>query len=50
MIEDLRLLYKRCLSRPIIVNMNKVKLMRKLSSLQITQELNSDSLLVNWDE
>ena len=50
MIEDSRLSYKRCLSRPIIVNMNKVKLMRKLFSLQITQELNSDSLLVNWDE
>ena len=47
---DLRLSYKRCLSRPKIADINKIKLWRKLFSLKFLSDINPKSLIVNWDE
>ena len=47
---DLRLSYKRCLSRPKIADINKIKLWRKLFSLKFLSEINPKSLIANWDE
>ena len=48
--SDLKFSYKRCLSRPVIADLNKVKLLRKLFSVQISKELNPAILIANWDE
>ena len=42
--------FKKVLSRPIIADMNKVRLMRKLFSIKIRSELNPQTLIINWDE
>ena len=47
---DLRLSNKRCLLRPKIADMNKIKLWRKLFSLKLLTEINQKSWVVNWDE
>ena len=47
---DLRLSYKRCLSRQKIVDYNKIKLWRKLFSLKFLTEINPESLVAGWDE
>ena len=44
------LLFKRVQSRSNITDMNEVRLMRKLFSIKINNELNVKTLVINWDE
>ena len=48
--DNVKLSYKRSLSRPIIANIKRVKILRCLFSIQISQEIKSDVLIINWDE
>ena len=48
--NNLNLTYKRTLSRPISAEMNRVRLLRKLFSIQTIQEIHPKFLIANWDE
>ena len=48
--NDWNLTFKRVQSRQNITDMNKVRLMRKLFSIKISNELNAKTLVINWDE
>ena len=48
--DNIRLTYKRVLSRPITADIPRVKLQRKLFSIQTIQAINSKILIANCDE
>ena len=48
--NDWNFAFKRVQSRPNITDMNKVRLKIKLFSINISNELNVETLVINWDE
>ena len=48
--DNLKLSYKRCNSRPTSIDMDKIKLMIMMFSIDITQELDRECLFISCDE
>ena len=48
--NDWNFAFKRVQSRTNITDMNKVSLKRKYFSINISNELNVETLVINWDE
>ena len=43
--EDLNLLFKRCLSRPNTINLDRVQALRWMFAIKFIEELNSNTLI-----
>ena len=48
--KKVNLSYKEVKSRPISINMNKIKMIRNLFAVKFTQFISKDTLLINIDE